>query len=104
MAEDTEVEKAAGASRVISGSDYILTFRELVASSQDYIHWRQRWETQRDDALGPILSQERLSLIKGKEKIGHGMSQKERDCLRLRRADEEWIGEARKVVSTSSVE
>jgi hypothetical protein len=102
MAVDVEVEKASSSSGTIRGTDYTLSFRELVSSHEDYIQRRQKWEKQRDDALGPILSQDRLTLLKGTEKSsGRGISQKERDCLQLRKADEEWIGEARKVVSVT---
>jgi hypothetical protein len=93
-------EKALGeTSGVIQGSDYTSDFRQLVDRNQEYVQRRQKWEKQRDDALGPILTQDYITLLKGKEKSGQGISQREKDCIRLRRADEEWIGEARKVVS-----
>lgn len=101
MAGTVQVEKAPGEpSGAIRGNDYTLAFRDLVNSHEDHIQRRQKWEKQRDDALGPILSPERITLARSKEKSGQGISQRERDCLRLRKADEEWIGEARKVVSS----
>lgn len=95
-------ERAGGeTSGAIQGNDYTSAFRELVDMRQDFMQRRQKWEKQRDDALGPILTQNHITLLKGKEKSGQGLTQRERDCLKLRKADEEWIGEARKVVSSA---
>jgi hypothetical protein len=81
------------------GNNHTRSFHELVKNLNDYEERRIKWEKQRDESLGPILGQEWLTRCKLKEKSGQDISQRERDCLRLNRADEEWVGEARKVVS-----
>jgi hypothetical protein len=85
--------------RAITGNDYTAAFQELVHLNGNYKQRRQKWIRERDNSLGPIVSDDFLATTKSKEKSGQGISQKEKDCLRLRKADEEWIGEARKVVS-----
>ncbi|UZJ52383.1 hypothetical protein CBS101457_001703 [Exobasidium rhododendri] len=81
----------------MNGNDFTSTFQNLVASNDDYKQRRQKWTRERDNSLGPILSEDWLRSTRGKENGGQGTSQRERDCLRLRKADEEWIAEAKKV-------
>lgn len=103
MASTSRVESAPAeqskVNGVVTGTDYSRAFQELVNAKDDHVQRRLKWEKQRDDSLGPILGQGSISQWKDKERSGQGLSQRERDCLRLKRADEEWIGEARKVVS-----
>lgn len=97
--ESGSAEQSITKDGVVRGTDYSRVFQELVNAQDDHTQRRVKWEKQRDDSLGPILGQESTLRWKEKERSGQGLSQKEKDCLRLRRADEEWIGEARKVVS-----
>ena len=99
MASWSKGESVAGL-----GNDCTGIFHELVNTHDTSQQKRQQWQRQRDNSLGPILSNEWVVSVKGKEKGGEGISQRERDCLRLKRADEEWIGEARKVVSAQALQ
>lgn len=110
-------------SRVGSAIDNTPLFRQLVNQSLDggeaeVAERRRQWEKRRDDALGPILSKGFLSRGHArktkKDDDAHssgdsrggtdgGLTPREQDCLRLRRADEEWLGEAVKVVSRAYI-
>lgn len=85
---------------VVRGYDHTETLRELISKHAEADSAVRVWEKHKDEALGPVVSASYTSSLKGKEKSGHGISKRERDGLRLRTADAEWIAEARKVVSS----
>lgn len=94
----------ASSSAVRLGMDRTPSFHRLVQEQGPATveESQRRWEKGRDEAMGPILSDEFVRRCKACEKdgaaTGQGLSHRERDGMRLRRADEEWIGEAAKIV------
>lgn len=95
----------ASSSAVRLGNDQTAEFRSLIAAAgPSALDSQRKWEKQRDESLGPILSASFVLQCKKREMLrdhgeGKPLSQKERDCLKLRKADEEWIREAARVVS-----
>jgi len=99
--ENEEAEQSSSV-RFTRSNNHTRAFQELVNSQEDSRQRQKRWEKQRDESLGPILSHEWVATSRDKKKSGEGISQRVKDCLRLKKADEEWIGEAKKVVSVGN--
>lgn len=91
----------ASTSSIPIGNDHTQLFQTLIErQGEEAVESRRKWEKRRDESLGPILSASFIQKCKSLEKQSSdkkALSQRERDCLRLRKADEEWFNEAVKI-------
>ncbi|MCO5565664.1 hypothetical protein L7F22_019338 [Adiantum nelumboides] len=91
----------ASTSSIQIGNDHTQLFQSLIEKQgEEAVESRRKWEKRRDESLGPILSAsfiQKFKLLEKQSSDKKTISQRERDCLRLRKADEEWFNEAVKI-------
>lgn len=89
------------------GTDWTPVFRTVVTESLEggkeaATANQRKWEKQRQDAFGPVQGTNKWTgqATQERNQVEEPMSQRQKDAMRLRNADQEWIGEAVKVVRT----